>query len=105
MSKVKELAGFIWSVADEILRDSYKRSKYADVIYPFTVIRRLDCILEPTQKEVINKYMDVGMAMNQILVYFLVVHKNGKLLLHQQRKSIKFLCWKYGRSGDNFTFE
>ena len=57
MSKVKELAGFIWSVADEILRDSYKRSKYADVIYPFTVIRRLDCILEPTQNEVISKYM------------------------------------------------
>jgi hypothetical protein len=56
MSKVKELAGFIWSVADEILRDSYKRSKYADVIYPFTVIRRLDCILEPTQKEVINTF-------------------------------------------------
>ncbi len=55
MSKVKELAGFIWSVADEILRDSYKRSKYADVIYPFTVIRRLDCILEPTQEEVYHK--------------------------------------------------
>ena len=55
MSKVKELAGFIWSVADEILRDSYKRSKYADVIYPFTVIRRLDCILEPTHEEVYHK--------------------------------------------------
>lgn len=55
MSKVKELAGFIWSVADEILRDSYKRSKYADIIYPFTVLRRLDCILEPTHKDVFLK--------------------------------------------------
>jgi type I restriction enzyme M protein len=32
---------FIWSVADEILRDDFKRSKYPDVILPFTVLRRV----------------------------------------------------------------
>jgi len=41
----KEIANFIWSVADELLRDNYKRSKYADVIYPFTVFHRLDRVL------------------------------------------------------------
>jgi type I restriction enzyme M protein len=49
---VREIAGFIWTVADELLRDNYKRSEYADVIYPFTVIRRLDLILEPTHEQV-----------------------------------------------------
>ena len=52
VQNVRDLAGFIWSVADELLRDNYKRSKYADVIYPFTVFRRLDCILEPSQDSV-----------------------------------------------------
>ena len=53
---VRELANFIWSVADELLRDHYKRSKYADVIYPFTVFRRLDCILEKNHEKVLEAY-------------------------------------------------
>lgn len=53
---VREIANFIWSVADELLRDNYKRSEYADVIYPFTVIRRIDLILEPTHDKVLETY-------------------------------------------------
>jgi type I restriction enzyme M protein len=44
-------AGFIWSVAD-LLRGDYKQSEYGKVILPFTVLRRLDCVLEPTREEV-----------------------------------------------------
>jgi len=47
---------FIWSVADEILRDDFKRSKYPDVILPFTVLRRIDCVLEPTKERVLDRY-------------------------------------------------
>ena len=54
---VKEVANFIWSVADELLRDHYKRSKYSDVAYPFTVLRRLDCVLEPTHDKVQESYL------------------------------------------------
>ena len=39
---------FIWSVAD-LLRDAFKRSKYQDVILPLTVLRRIDCVLEPSK--------------------------------------------------------
>lgn len=53
---VREIANFIWSVADELLRDHYKRSKYSDVVYPFTVLRRLDCVLEPTHDKVQEAY-------------------------------------------------
>ncbi len=53
---VREIANFIWSVADELLRDHYKRSKYSDVVYPFTVLRRLDCVLEPKHEKVQEAY-------------------------------------------------
>ena len=39
-------AGFIWSVAD-LLRGNYKQSEYGPVILPLTVLRRLDCVLDP----------------------------------------------------------
>jgi type I restriction enzyme M protein len=46
------LSSFIWSVAD-LLRGDYKQSEYGKVILPFTVLRRLDCVLEPTKAAVI----------------------------------------------------
>ena len=45
-------AAFIWSVAD-LLRGVYKPSEYGRVILPLTVLRRLDCVLEPTKEEVL----------------------------------------------------
>lgn len=50
-----EKANFIWSVA-ELIRDDFKRSKYADVILPLTVLRRIDCVLEPTKQEVLKQH-------------------------------------------------
>lgn len=46
------LSSFIWSVAD-LLRGDYKQSEYGKVILPFTVLRRLDCVLEPTKDAVL----------------------------------------------------
>jgi type I restriction enzyme M protein len=46
------LSSFIWSVAD-LLRGDYKQSEYGKVILPFTVLRRLDCVLEPTKVAVL----------------------------------------------------
>jgi type I restriction enzyme M protein len=45
-SSFNELASFIWSVAD-LLRGDFKQSEYGRVILPFTVLRRLDCVLAP----------------------------------------------------------
>lgn len=47
-----EKVGFIWSVAD-LLRGSYKASDYGKVVLPFVVLRRLDCLLEPTKPAVL----------------------------------------------------
>lgn len=46
------LSSFIWSVAD-LLRGDYKQSEYGKVILPFTVLRRLDCVLEETKPAVL----------------------------------------------------
>lgn len=48
------ITNFIWGIADDVLRDLYVRGKYRDVILPMTVIRRLDAILEPTKKAVLD---------------------------------------------------
>ena len=50
MNNFQEKVGFIWSVAD-LLRGDYKQADYGKVILPLTVLRRLDCVLEPTKDE------------------------------------------------------
>lgn len=47
-----KLVSFIWSIADDCLRDVYVRGKYRDVILPMVVLRRLDTLLEPTKDKV-----------------------------------------------------
>lgn len=55
MATTTNLSSFIWSVAD-LLRGSYRQSDYGKVILPFTVLRRLDCILEPTKEKVLEEF-------------------------------------------------
>ncbi len=55
----KNHADFIWSVAD-LLRGDYKQSEYGKVILPLTVIRRLDCVLEPTKAAVLEKHKQLA---------------------------------------------
>lgn len=60
------LVSFIWSIADDCLRDVYVRGKYRDVILPMTVLRRLDALLEETKHAVMEEVRfqreDVGMT-------------------------------------------
>lgn len=50
-----KLVSFIWSIADDCLRDIYVRGKYRDVILPMVVLRRLDTLLEPTKEKVMEE--------------------------------------------------
>lgn len=50
-----KLVSFIWSIADDCLRDVYVRGKYRDVILPMVVLRRLDALLESTKEEVMEE--------------------------------------------------
>jgi type I restriction enzyme M protein len=63
------LSAFIWSVAD-LLRGTYKPHEYGQVILPFTVLRRMDCVLEPTKAKVLKeaaKRGHTGTAVNPFL--------------------------------------
>jgi type I restriction enzyme M protein len=49
-----KIVSFIWGIADDVLRDLFKRGKYPDVILPMCVLRRLDAVLEPTKEAVLE---------------------------------------------------
>ena len=54
----KTNANLIWRIAD-LLRGPYQPNQYGDVVLPFTILRRLDCILEPTKDQVLAEYKKV----------------------------------------------
>ncbi len=58
-------AGFIWSVAD-LLRGDYKQSEYGRVILPLVVLRRLDCVLEPTKAKVLQTFDRVASRVQNV---------------------------------------
>jgi len=53
-SKLNWIVGYIWGIADDVLRDLFVRGKYRDVILPMTVLRRFDAVLVPTKQDVLN---------------------------------------------------
>jgi len=58
MNNFQDKANFIWQVADDILRGTFKQHEYGDVILPFVVLRRLDCVLEDRKDDVISAYKE-----------------------------------------------
>lgn len=66
-SNLKWVADFIWNIADDRLRDVYVRGKYRDVILPFTVLRRLDAVLESSKQAVLErkKFLDTHKVAEQ----------------------------------------
>ncbi|WP_145180595.1 class I SAM-dependent DNA methyltransferase [Gimesia aquarii] len=66
-SQLNWITGYIWGIADDVLRDLYVRGKYRDVILPMTVLRRLDAVLEPTKQAVLDmkKNLDEAGITNQ----------------------------------------
>jgi type I restriction enzyme M protein len=53
-SRLNWITGYIWGIADDVLRDLYVRGKYRDVILPMTVLRRLDAVLEGSKQAVLD---------------------------------------------------
>jgi type I restriction enzyme M protein len=65
--QLARIAGFIWGIADDVLRDLYVRGKYRDVILPMTVLRRFDAVLEPTKQAVLDmkRFLDEQKIVDQ----------------------------------------
>ena len=58
MSNHNEISSFIWNVCDDVLRGLFKQHEYGDVIIPFLVLRRLDCVLEGKKEEIIKVHQE-----------------------------------------------
>ena len=56
---IQNHAAFVWSVAD-LLRGDYKQSEYGKVVLPLVVLRRLDCVLEPTKAAVLKRHAQLA---------------------------------------------
>ena len=52
----KKIANYVFNLADDTLRGSFRRHEYGNVIIPFTVLKRLDSILEPDKQNIIDLY-------------------------------------------------
>ena len=92
------LSSFIWSVAD-LLRGDYKQSEYGKVILPFTVLRRLDCVLEPTKSAVLAelaKRKGAGVNPEPFLL-----RKSGQLFYNTSPLDLKKLMGDQDHIGEN----
>jgi type I restriction enzyme M protein len=92
------LSSFIWSVAD-LLRGDYKQSEYGKVILPFTELRRLDCVLEPTKAAVLAekvKREKAGLNPESFLL-----KKSGQLFYNTDALDLKKLMGDKDHIGEN----
>ncbi len=64
---------FIWSVADESLRDDFKRGEFPDIILHIHVLRRLDCVLAPTNEKVMEYYKNWKEKSKTKMVHYAVL--------------------------------
>jgi type I restriction enzyme M protein len=92
------LSSFIWSVAD-LLRGDYKQSEYGKVILPFTVLRRLDCVLDPTKAAVLaekEKRDKAGLNPEPFLL-----RKSGQFFYNTSPLDLKKLMGDQDHIGEN----
>lgn len=59
MKNFNEISSFIWNVCDDVLRGSFKQHEYGDVILPFVLLRRLDCVIEPNKEKIVQIHKEL----------------------------------------------
>lgn len=74
-TNISSLASLIWSVAD-LLRGDFKQSQYGRIILPFTVLRRLECVLAPSKAQVLAM-VDTTKAMPELAKEKLLLNASG----------------------------
>lgn len=102
----KELSGFIWNIK-EIIRDVYDDTEVEDVILPFTLLRRLDCVLEPIRADFLNEWnalpehFKIGAAQKYLLPNFM--QKYGVTFFNFSGLTLESLLAQPALIADNFN--
>ena len=89
MNTYQEISSFIWKVCDDELRGLFKPHEYGDVILPFVVLRRLDCLIEPHKDEVVNLYESLKDQIDD--VYPIIKKKTGLSFYNSSRYDLQRL--------------
>ena len=82
LTNISEISGFIWGIADSVLRGTYRRNEYQKVILPFTVLKRFDSVLEYSKKDIVDTY-EANKSRTGVLAPILMsksVDENGREL-------------------------
>jgi type I restriction enzyme M protein len=66
MTNFQDRANFIWNLAD-LLRGDYKQAEYGKVILPFTILRRLDCLLQDTKPQILKQYETIQSQTDDVI--------------------------------------
>jgi type I restriction enzyme M protein len=89
MSTYQEISSFIWKVCDDELRGLFKPHEYGDVILPFVVLRRLDCLIEPHKDKVVELYESLKNEIDD--VYPIIKKKTGLTFYNTSRYDLQRL--------------
>jgi type I restriction enzyme M protein len=84
METFQDKANFIWQVADDILRGSFKQHEYGDNILPFVVLRRLDCVLETCKDQVIAAYNQFHAELPEDTLHPVLLQATGGLQFYNR---------------------
>jgi len=100
----QERANFIWSIAD-LLRGDFKQSEYGRVILPLTILRRLDCLLEPKKPEILQAYQTIKNEKTEVVDKILNA-KSGFKFFHNHSNFINLndLLGEPDKIAENLTY-
>ena len=98
--QVTDQANFIWNIANK-LRGAYMPDKYGDVIIPMTIVRRFECSLADTKKEILEKVKIIGYTN---FLNMLKPEKHEELAALRIRHTIEFLKMFFVERKDSYEF-
>jgi type I restriction enzyme M protein len=101
MERHNELSEFIWSIKEHI-RDEYKEKDYEDVILPFTLLRRIDCVLEKTHETVQATYLKYKETASPEVLNRLLKQASGQNFYNISSFTLVGLTKDSGNMGDNY---
>ena len=101
MERHNELSEFIWSIKEHI-RDEYKEKDYEDVILPFTLLRRIDCVLEKTHEAVQATYLKYKDTASPDVLDRLLKQSSGQNFYNISSYTLLGLVKDKDNMGDNF---